>query len=38
MALAHAIRDNIEAAYRRDDLLEKRRQLMKVWSDYACGA
>ncbi len=34
MALAHAIRDKAEAAYRRGDLLEKRRQLMLAWSRY----
>lgn len=28
MALAHAISDKVEAAYRRGDLFEKRRQLM----------
>jgi integrase len=34
MALAHAIRDKTEAAYRRGDLLEKRRQLMEAWSRF----
>ena len=34
MALAHAIRDKTESAYRRGDLLEKRRELMQAWSDY----
>jgi integrase len=34
MALAHAIGDDVEAAYRRGDLLEKRRQLMAEWSEY----
>ena len=29
MALAHAIGDKVEAAYRRGDLFEKRRRLMK---------
>ena len=33
MALAHTIRNQVEAAYRRGDLLEKRRQLMEEW----CG-
>ena len=33
-ALAHAIPDKVEAAYRRGDLFERRRQLMKVWSRY----
>jgi integrase len=35
MALAHAIRDKTEAAYRRGDLLEKRRALMEAWASYA---
>jgi len=37
MALAHAIANGVEKAYRRGDLFEKRRELMKVWADY-CGA
>ncbi|MBF0561458.1 MAG: integrase arm-type DNA-binding domain-containing protein [Alphaproteobacteria bacterium] len=36
MALAHAIGDKVEAAYRRGDLFAKRRQLMNAWADY-CG-
>jgi integrase len=35
MALAHSIKDKTEAAYRRGDLLEKRRELMKAWATYA---
>lgn len=34
MALAHAIGDKVEAAYRRGDLFEKRRHLMDDWSAY----
>jgi integrase len=34
MALAHAIEGKTEAAYRRGDLLEKRRQLMETWGEY----
>ena len=34
MALAHAIGNAVEAAYRRGDLLEKRRQLMQAWASY----
>lgn len=34
MALAHAISDKAEAAYRRGDLFEKRRQLMLDWAKY----
>jgi integrase len=35
-ALAHAISSGVEAAYRRGDLFEKRRELMQAWADY-CG-
>lgn len=34
MALAHAIGDKTEAAYRRGDMVEKRRRLMQDWTDY----
>jgi integrase len=34
MALAHAIGDQVEAAYRRGDLFEKRRRLMAEWARY----
>jgi integrase len=34
MALAHSIRDKTEAAYRRGDLLDKRRTLMRDWAHY----
>jgi integrase len=34
MALAHAIGGAVEAAYRRGDLFEKRRDLMQAWADY----
>jgi integrase len=34
MALAHAVGDKVEAAYRRGDLFEKRRKLMEAWSAY----
>jgi integrase len=34
MALAHTVGSKVEAAYRRGDLFEKRRQLMAHWSDY----
>jgi integrase len=36
MALAHAIESQVEAAYRRGDLFEKRTRLMAAWADY-CG-
>lgn len=34
MALAHAISDKVEAAYRRGDLMEKRRRLMAEWAKF----
>ncbi|MCD6438123.1 MAG: tyrosine-type recombinase/integrase, partial [Halomonas sp.] len=34
MALAHAIENKVEAAYRRGDLFEKRRAMMQEWADY----
>lgn len=34
MALAHAIGDKVEAAYRRGDLFEKRRRMMADWSAF----
>jgi integrase len=34
MALAHAIGDRVEAAYRRGDLFEKRRRLMADWAIF----
>ena len=33
-ALAHKVADEVEAAYFRSDLLEKRRDLMQEWADY----
>ena len=33
-ALAHALRDKVEAAYRRSDLFEKRRRLMDEWAAF----
>lgn len=34
MALAHTIKSKAEAAYRRGDFLEKRRDLMATWAKY----
>jgi integrase len=34
MALAHTIPNKAEAAYRRGDLMDKRRELMQAWADY----
>lgn len=36
-ALAHTIENKVEAAYRRGDLLEKRRELMAAWTTFALG-
>jgi integrase len=33
-ALAHAVQNQTEAAYRRSDLFEKRRDLMAQWGKY----
>lgn len=38
MALAHAIGDKVEAAYRRGDLLDKRRQMMDDWAAFCAMA
>jgi integrase len=37
MALAHAVENRVEAAYRRGDLFEKRRRLMADWARF-CAA
>lgn len=37
MALAHKIKNQTEASYRRGDLLEKRRSLMADWSRFCDG-
>ena len=34
LALAHTIKNQAEAAYRRGDQLERRRELMANWGDY----
>lgn len=34
MALAHTVGDKVEAAYRRGDLFQKRRQLAEVWATF----
>jgi hypothetical protein len=33
-ALAHAVENRVEAAYRRGDLFEKRRDLMEAWAGF----
>lgn len=37
-ALAHAIENKTEAAYRRSDAIEKRRKLMAAWAAYCNSA
>jgi hypothetical protein len=34
MALAHTIESKVEAAYRRGDLFQERRQLMEAWARF----
>jgi integrase len=34
MCLAHKVGDNVERAYQRSDLLERRRQLMESWATF----
>lgn len=34
MALAHSVENRVEAAYRRGDLLAKRRELMNEWASF----
>jgi integrase len=38
MALAHTIENKVEAAYRRGDLFQKRRQLMEAWARFCLTA
>jgi integrase len=38
MALAHAVGDKVEAAYRRGDLFDKRRKMMDAWANYCSTA
>jgi integrase len=38
MALAHAIGNKVEEAYRRGDLFEKRSELMDAWAEFCLGA
>ena len=36
-ALAYVVGNKVEAAYRRGDLLDKRRRLMTEWAKFATG-
>lgn len=37
-ALAHTLENKVEAAYRRGDILEKRRVMMQKWADFLSSA
>ncbi|VEA64742.1 Prophage CP4-57 integrase [Serratia plymuthica] len=37
-ALAHTVKNKVEAAYHRTDLLEQRRPMMQAWADYVYSA
>jgi integrase len=37
MALAHTVGDKVEAAYRRGDLFQKRRQLAEAWAEFCAS-
>ncbi|ANA32270.1 Prophage integrase IntA [Ralstonia mannitolilytica] len=37
MALAHAVESKVEGAYRRGDMLERRRRMMEDWARYCSG-
>jgi integrase len=37
VALAHRINNVVEAAYRRGDMIEKRRRMMADWADFLSG-
>lgn len=38
IALAHTVGSEVERAYRRGDMLEKRRKMMEAWSTFATSA
>ena len=38
MSLGHTVGNSVERAYRRTDLLEKRRKLMDDWAQYLSGS
>ena len=38
MSLSHKVGNNVERAYMRSDLLERRRLLMERWSQYVAGS
>ena len=36
-SLAHVVKNQVEAAYARSDLLERRREVLQKWADYLAG-
>ena len=38
MSLAHIVGGDVERAYRRGDMLDKRRKLMEAWASYCSGS
>lgn len=38
IALAHSIGSDVERAYRRGDMIEKRREMMEGWARFVCGS
>jgi len=36
-ALSHTASDKVEAAYRRGNMVERRRQMMEAWAKYCAG-
>ena len=38
IALAHVVGSDVERAYRRTDMLERRRAMLAAWADYLSGA
>ena len=38
MSLAHLVGGEVERAYRRGDMIEKRRGLMEAWANYCSGS
>jgi integrase len=37
LALAHVVSDKVEAAYRRGDMVERRREMMAAWAQFAAA-
>ena len=37
LALAHTVTDKVEAAYRRGDMFERRREMMSAWAQWCDG-